>query len=94
MQACWHEDPAGRPTFEQVLEDLNRIATLPEFQPPKPKTPPDAGAIAMTRLGKHGMPLGFRNPDPVYDPSLDPTSDPSSAASDEQTPLRPRLGTA
>ena len=45
MRECWHAAPSQRPTFKQLVEDLDRVLTVTSTAvsvgPPRPAPPRD-----------------------------------------------------
>ena len=53
MQMCWHEDPAARPTFEQILLELKHVFSQQSTAPfgPQPVRYPPASYLSSSSSG-------------------------------------------
>jgi hypothetical protein len=63
MRECWHAVPSQRPTFKQLVEDLDRILTVTSTDVSVPQSCPLCGCLAYFKccsleLQWRGWPLG------------------------------------
>lgn len=53
MRECWHAVPSQRPTFKQLVEDLDRILTVTSTDVSVGSTPPPGGVLGGGHTAQH-----------------------------------------